>query len=504
VDESILFLEELVPESARRYLLQRDLARAHELRGKVLVRRGRHEESLEALSTAVSVQADLTTSFPEDTRLASWLVELEVSYAHGLSEAGRIDDAREQLERIRVRLAGPQSARLADLSELRVSVEEGLSVIGAQSGRHMDAEAAFDRALAELEAAREAHGKEPWHRASFAGILEHRAELAHQMRNWKEARIRVDRALEVLSVFADEEKDVPMWPSRLASLLSTSANVRSHLGEPEDALEDHSRAIELLEALVRRFPDEVMHRQRLAIAYAERGGAQEHAGRGEAAAADLAHAAEVLESVHVERPTSGAVRTNLASMYGNLSDVVLALGDLDRAQEASRRALELLRGVRSGRPLGTLTELLTQAGRLAAIRGETDSAKELFMEAVTVARGWFEASPEDPVAAYSMAFACLSTGSHLINADSLEEAEAVLLELLAPARMSMAAGIGLAPRTLALGHLELAHIADLRGDASEVCARVRAASEEAGLDQQNCEAWCESFGRALALFRRCQ
>jgi len=501
-DDAVSELQTLTPESQRPALLRRELARALELRGKLLAKLGRMDDSQQSLESALKVFEQLVAESPADTRLRSDLAAFEISHAHGLASSGRRAEARSELERLRATLEAPESADLPDLWLLRGGVEEGLAVLAVQSGEFRTAEATYTRAHTVLRDAALVEGDDPRLRALLAGVLEQRAELAHQQRNWTEAQQRIGEALEALTLFAQEERDVPMWPSRLASLLGTSADIRAKLGDAEGALADHERAIGLLEDLVARFPDDASHLQRLGIGYAQRASALEASEDRAGALVDMRRAVDRLERVVAARPTDDQAHANLAAALGNSVDLMLKAGEDEQAWAALQRALELARSTGSRGGPGTLIELLSLAGKVAAMRGDLAAADAAMQEGVDVARAWRQCEPEDRGRAFNVAYVALNSASYYIDAERSDEARVLLVEARAAARFALDGGPTLTAQMLAVVHLELAHLDDLAGDEVSARGHVAAARAEARLTDENLAEWLGSYERLRELYER--
>lgn len=501
-DDAVGELRALTPESQRPALLRRELARALELRGKALAKLGRNEDSQASFESALEVLSALAAEFPAETRLRAELASFEISYAHGLADSGRRDEARRVLERLRTTLEAPESSDLPDLWLLRGGVEEGLAVLAVQSGEFGTAEATYTRAQSVLRDASSVAGEDPRHRTLLAGVLEQRAELAHQRRNWVEAQQRIAEALEAMTLFAEEERDVPMWPSRLASLLGTSADNRAKLGDAAGALADHERAIELLEDLVARFPDDASHLQRLGIGYAQRSSVIEEYDDLEAAQEDMRRAVDCLERVVAARPTDEQAHANLAAALGNSAELMLKSGATEAAWVALQRALELARRANTRGGPGPLIELLSLAGKVAAMRDDVAGADAALQEGVDVAEAWWQREPEDRGRAFNVAYVALNSASHYIDFERHREARVLLDEALSAARFALDGGPTLTAQVLAIVHLELAHIDDFEGDEASARDHIAAARAEAGLSDENQEEWLSSYTRLRELCGR--
>jgi serine/threonine protein kinase/tetratricopeptide (TPR) repeat protein len=501
-EDAVHELQALTSASQRPALLRRELARALELRGKALAKLGRSEDSQRSFESALEVLGALAAEFPDDTRLRADLAMCEISHAHGLADRGQAHAARAALERLRARLEAPESADLPELWLLRGGVEEGLAVLAVQSGEFGVAEATYTRAQAVLRDAAVVEGDDPRHRAMLAGVLEQRAELAHQQRNWGEAQRRIGEALEVLTLFAEEERDVPMWPSRLASLLGTSADIRAKLGDAEGALADHDRGIALLESLVDRYPDDASHLQRLGIGYAQRASALEASERSVQARADMERAVTRLQQVVAARPTDEQAHANLAAALGNSAELTLQAGDVEGAWVMLERALELARraGARGGP--GPRIELLSLAGKVAAMRGDLAAADTAMQEGVEVAEAWWQRERDDPGRAFNVAYVALNSASYYIDSVRSTEARALLEKALSAARFAIDGGPTMTRQVLAVVHLELAHLDDLAGDEASAREHVTAARAEAGLTEENQAQWLGSYRRLRELYAR--
>ncbi len=259
----------------RELLLQRERARAEELRGKTLAKLDRTEDALAAFRAACERRRMLSERLPDETRLVHDLVSAEISLAHALADAGRASEARQTLIEARTELGTSLEPGQSRYWELFTGIHEGLAVLAAHAGRLSEADEALASVQGVLEEALTVNPDDVRPRATLAGVLEQRAELAQQSRDWTTARARIDAALFCLTALAEQERDLPMWPSRLASLLGTSADNQAKLGDPEAALANYDRAIALLNTLVARFPDDMNHAARLGVTHAMHAGAPE-------------------------------------------------------------------------------------------------------------------------------------------------------------------------------------------------------------------------------------
>ena len=487
---------------AREVLLQRERARAEELRGKTLAKLDRTDDALAAFRTACARRRMLSERLPDEARFVHDLVSTEISLAHAFADAGRVGEARQTLIEARTELGRALEPGQSRHWELFAGIHEGLAVLAAHAGRLSEADEALAAVQAVLEDALAIEPDDVRPRATLAGVLEQRAEIAQQSRDWAAARLRIDAALVCLSALAEQERDLPMWPSRLASLLGTSADNRAKLGHPEAALADYERAIALLDTLVVRYPDDMNHTVRLGVTHAMHAGALEGIGRIPAAIDALQRGTALLQSALERRPKDDQCRANLAAALGHTAQLLLSQGQAGRARAVMDEAMQHCRARRPGSNPVNLIELATLAGQVAAQDSDGAAAFAAFSEAATVAEAFLASAPDESGRAFLAAMARQNLGSHLLSAGDAAAARAQLELALPAARLAMRGGPSAAPSLLATVCVELASLCEQSGDMVGAEEWLHTAERDAGLNPSVAPAWFEHAPRAAELYRR--
>ncbi len=343
--EAIAIFEGLVAEDPTRVAARRDLAKALDHLGYVVLAHD-PDAALALARRAAAIQEGLVREDPSDPRRQLALAEGLFSVAYHLSERKREDDkavatyersAALYREHIKEGLEGAEDRNVL------ASIDNNLSNIFERRGRPVERKAAIERMIATRQSVVE----------MSPGVATFQNNLAHGFR-------------------------------ALARFYASSGRI-------DEALSAYGRGRDLLEAAVKAHPQSLLLRGQLAGNLLGTAWLLYGVDRYAEALEFCLRERTIREAMAADRPSDAGYRNSLANCLTNTAAVLLGLGRLPEAREPADRAVALLESLSRDAPENesyrvTLAEALFQSGQVRQAQGDLAGSAAAWERAVTLYR----------------------------------------------------------------------------------------------------------------------
>jgi RNA polymerase sigma factor (sigma-70 family) len=220
---------------------------------------------------------------------------------------------------------------------------------GSKDSTKVPDRAAYQQALAVLDAMAREHPRDAEYRAALA-----RSYLMlgiHSQKRGRSAEADADyrRALALLEALIREQPDVIAHRAELARVLNRLGSLLRQTGRREESMATHRRAIAIQQQLVADHPELPQFRGDLARSYASLGELLQSIGRSAEAEQSLLQALEIQRRLVGAQPDDVRFRSDLADTHEAHAVVLEAAGRAADAEQEIRAALAIREGLAVGR-----------------------------------------------------------------------------------------------------------------------------------------------------------
>jgi serine/threonine protein kinase/tetratricopeptide (TPR) repeat protein len=328
--DTLDYYRQFVAEAGDDPQLQHELALAHINSGAIAAKLGATDDAISEYRSAQALLADRSQTDSPATEALSLLAISHNNLGLVLAGAGHPDQAHHEYAaaiKINTRLARSQPANVEFVSQLAES-QANLGMLLDQTG---DARQAEKMLRAAVEVLRPMSDAEPKYARNLAIALNN-LSFVLRTSNPKAAQTAVREAIALLERLA---KDCPSEVQFLDDLALCYNNAASLAKQDEQAREKaidwQARAIELQERLMRTSPAVVRHRSDLAISLNNLGVVHCRAGQEVEADDAFRRARELLATLAGDYPNELAYQSSFAALLNNQA---LALAGAGRHKEA--------------------------------------------------------------------------------------------------------------------------------------------------------------------------
>ncbi len=215
--------------------------------------------------------------------------------------------------------------------------------ISTELGEWVQADRAFERAVALQRQLREEFPNDPAYQQELAESYNWLGELRRQSRRPPhEAEEVYQRALEMQKPLVGHYPEQAAYQADLARTYYNLGIVHMDTGHRPKALDDYRQAIALLREATARSPQELRYRQELARALINRGSLFEESGEPQKAEEDFHAAIDRLQELTKENPAGPVYPCELGVAYTNLANLLLHQKRYTEAEAACREAIARL------------------------------------------------------------------------------------------------------------------------------------------------------------------
>jgi tetratricopeptide (TPR) repeat protein len=215
--------------------------------------------------------------------------------------------------------------------------------ISTELGEWVQADRAFDRAIALQRQLREEFPNDPAYQQELAESYNWLGELRRQSRRpHHEAEEVYQRALQVQEQLVAEYPEQPAYQADLARTHYNLGIIHMDTSQRPKARDDYEQAIALLREVTARAPKEPRYREELARALINRGSLFEEEGELERATGDFHGAIDLLQNLTKENPARPVYPCELGVTYTNLANLLFHQGHYPEAKAACREAIARL------------------------------------------------------------------------------------------------------------------------------------------------------------------
>jgi serine/threonine protein kinase/Flp pilus assembly protein TadD len=216
-----------------------------------------------------------------------------------------------------------------------------VGIMQEKLGSYSEAEAAYRRAMAQLQQLVAGQPFVPEHQSELATILGHLGDLLRQLDQNAEAEELIRGAIALHEKLASDSSRVPQHRSAVAFNQIYLAILLGKVGRLGESEHSYRRAIELLEKLVADSPSMPEYRLRLANSHNGLGTRLDDIGSLVEAEHEYRRAIVLLEKLAADEPSVPEYRSNLIAIYGNLGGLLMVTGRRKEAEQVYRRAITL-------------------------------------------------------------------------------------------------------------------------------------------------------------------
>ena len=336
-------LSALRDQQANDVRLDGDYARTLTRLSDIAMGLGRYDDALRDRQDALAIYERLAGENPDDAAVQAKLSIAHVLVGDVFKERGEYAAARPQYE-LALAIDETLVREHPDEDDYIDNLSWSFERLGWLARQRGDFEAAHAYATRRHELAVQLAERHPENSERQYGLFRSLCVLgdSHSEREQSaEAQALRDRALQIITGLIEKEPENRRYVARLASLHTAMGNTTRFRGRSEELLHHRTEAVAIYRRLVAAEPDVTEHRRRLGIGLVSLGMAyrdQDDAVRGGSC---LDEGLALLEGSIASNPDDRTGRMIMVWGYRLRSEGEFAVGNMDAARGAARRALEL-------------------------------------------------------------------------------------------------------------------------------------------------------------------
>jgi serine/threonine protein kinase len=306
-------------------------------------------------------------------------------------------------------------------------------------GYMTDPGAALERYQEALEIFRDLRRRDPSdmdNRQNLALGLSRTGDALFWLNRLEEAFSVYEEALEEARWLAGRDPESADWARQFSLAWEKTGNALLRLNRFEEALERYSEALALTRELVATDSENLMWRMDLALGHNKVGDTLDDSGRHKEALASYRESQAIIQGLREVDPDNPELLRASASGEERLGHAFLKLDRFDEAEESAQKALAARRELVAQNPdnpeerSGVIFALLL-LGHIEHGRGSFEKALSFYEASLAEAQAFQELAPNSPEPARRVRHAREASARVLLKMGRVEEARAIMRELLA-------------------------------------------------------------------------
>jgi tetratricopeptide (TPR) repeat protein len=516
------YYEEFIEDHPADDTLQADLGGAHFRLAKISAETGERLRAAGLYRTAIEIQDRIARKDPSN---AQYQEDLSGSYnnlGNALDDLGKLEEAATTYEKaieIQQRLVREYPSHPAYQYDL-ATVHNNLGHLYQKTGRPDEALAEFRKAIEIRKRLVREHPSERRYQSGLARSFASIGWLYRETSRPDEAAAAHQKSTEIRERLVSENPAVPEYQADLSDSYNTLGILHRQSGRLEEAFIAYQEAITVQERLAAENPTVTLYRHDLAISHNNLGNLYRQTGRRDEALVAYQKAIEIQERLVRENPSEPGFESDLALSHNNVAILYRKAGATEKAQDAYLKAIEIRENLAQQYPRVSeyrcgLAESSNNLGNLYRDAGKLDEALALYGKAIDTLEEILNEVPQHSGAIRALPIAHVGRARTLEKLNQHEQAvtdwkaatERTTEKLRPLYRFRWAYALAHAGQHAEAGRVAqgIAEEADLDGatlydTACVFSVSLRAAADDAELDEEQREELCEEYAAQAMLF----